>query len=132
MAFDLANYVNETMLDNGYPLKNGIAWYTDNCMEDDEVRKMTTVYMECYFNKYATEKVKAAYSNDVKLFIQTELDNLIKEVYDCTILNNLFWGVWALSLLTPDIYTKQGIFNYDFALSRVEMNNHIIKRISNQ
>ena len=61
MAMDLANYVNETMLDNSYPLKEGIAWYTDNCMEDDEVRKMTKVYMETYFNKYATDKVKANY-----------------------------------------------------------------------
>jgi len=69
MAFDLANYVNETMLDNGYPLKNGITWYTDNCMEDDELRKMTTVYMECYFNKYATEKVKVEYGNDAKVFV---------------------------------------------------------------
>jgi len=33
MAMDLANYVNETMLDNSYPFENGIAWYLDNCMD---------------------------------------------------------------------------------------------------
>jgi len=32
MAMDLANYLNESMLDNAYPLKNGIDYYTDNCM----------------------------------------------------------------------------------------------------
>ena len=32
MAMDLANYLNETMLDNAYPGKNGIAWYLENCM----------------------------------------------------------------------------------------------------
>jgi thiamine kinase-like enzyme len=28
MAMDLANYLNETMLDNAYPFRNGIHWYT--------------------------------------------------------------------------------------------------------
>jgi hypothetical protein len=32
MAMDLANYINETMLDNAYPMDNGITWYLDNCM----------------------------------------------------------------------------------------------------
>jgi len=32
MAMDLAMYTCETMLDNGYPEKNGISWYLDNCM----------------------------------------------------------------------------------------------------
>ena len=33
----------------------------------------------------------------------------------------MFWCVWALALLTPEIYAKEGIFNYDFAFARVEM-----------
>jgi len=33
----------------------------------------------------------------------------------------MFWGVWALALLTPEIYAKEGIFNYDFAIARTEM-----------
>ena len=41
MAMDLANYLNESMLDNAYPLKNGITYYTDNCMTKQEVRDMS-------------------------------------------------------------------------------------------
>ena len=29
-SFDIANYINETMLDNAYPLKNGINYYLYN------------------------------------------------------------------------------------------------------
>ena len=31
-AYDLANYINETMLDNAYPLGNGIKMYLNNMM----------------------------------------------------------------------------------------------------
>ena len=37
MAMDLANYVNETMLDNAHPADEGVAIYEDNCMESHEV-----------------------------------------------------------------------------------------------
>ena len=40
MAMDLANYINETMLDNSYPEKNGVAWYLSNCMTFEEAKKM--------------------------------------------------------------------------------------------
>ena len=52
MAMDLANYINETMLDNGYPEKNGIAWYLNNCMTKSEVKDMSETYLTCYFDKY--------------------------------------------------------------------------------
>lgn len=45
MAMDLANFINETMLDNGYPEKNGIAWYLDNCMTKPEVKEMSKIYL---------------------------------------------------------------------------------------
>ena len=35
-AFDLANYLNESALDNAYPLKNGIAFYLENYLRDEE------------------------------------------------------------------------------------------------
>jgi choline kinase len=52
MAMDLANYLNETMLDNSYPEKSGIAWYLENCMTHEELKKMATSYMSTYFNKF--------------------------------------------------------------------------------
>lgn len=58
MAMDLANYVNETMLDNSYPFENGIAWYLDNCMDSQEVNLMSKEYLKCYFNKYMKDDIK--------------------------------------------------------------------------
>lgn len=52
MAMDLANYINETMLDNSYPSKNGIAWYLENCMTHQEVQTMAEAYLTRYFDKH--------------------------------------------------------------------------------
>lgn len=126
MAMDLANYLNETMKDNAYPYENGITVYIDNCMPDHEVREMTVCYMKTYYQKHMTDKVKANYP-DCETFIKMELEQLMDEVYDCALLNDMFWGVWAISLLSPEEYAKEGIFNYDFSRCRVLMYDKILK-----
>lgn len=126
MAFDLANYVNETMKDNAYPFENGITAYLDNCMLDHEAREMTVCYMKRYYDNHMTDKVKANYA-DFDAFVAKELDQLMDEVYDCALLNDMFWGVWALSLLSPEEYAQEGIFNYDFSRCRVFMYDKIVQ-----
>jgi hypothetical protein len=51
----------------------------------------------------------------------------INEIYVCALLNNFFWGVWALSLLTekPESCAINGIFNFDAAIARAELFKHI-------
>lgn len=50
MAYDIANYMNETMLDNSYPFKNGIATYLDNVLTfDNELSKMASTYLSRYY-----------------------------------------------------------------------------------
>ena len=49
MGMDLANYINETILENAFPLDNGINWYLDNCMELPEIEKMVKEYMGTYY-----------------------------------------------------------------------------------
>ena len=63
MAMDLANYLNETMLDNAYQEKNGITWYLENCMTRPELESMSKRYMECYFNKYMKADIKSKYES---------------------------------------------------------------------
>jgi len=63
MAMDLSNYINETILENAYPLGNGINWYLDNCMELPEIEQMVKKYMECYYKKYMLPEVKAAFAS---------------------------------------------------------------------
>ena len=117
MAMDLSNYINETILENAYPLGNGINWYLDNIMDDSEIEKMVTRYMQCYYQKYMLQNVKSKYENE-KDFIEKQYANLLSQVWDCCLLNNFFWGVWALALLNPDTCTNEAIFNFDFAQMR--------------
>jgi hypothetical protein len=63
MAMDIANYINETMLDNGYTEKNGIAWYLDNCMTKPEVKEMSKVYLNRYYEKYMSDEIKNKYAD---------------------------------------------------------------------
>ena len=58
MAMDLANWVNETMLDNSHPGKNGIMYYTNNMMDNDEIEIMLKTYLNCYFDKYMKQELK--------------------------------------------------------------------------
>ena len=74
---------------------------------------------------------KASYGS-VDAFVEKEIDLLMKQVYDCALVNNFFWGVWALSLLTPDIYAKDGIFNYDCASAHVSMYQKILEEMKNE
>ncbi len=41
MAMDVANYINETMVDNNFQDHNGKTWYSENCMTDIEVEEMS-------------------------------------------------------------------------------------------
>jgi thiamine kinase-like enzyme len=51
-AMDLANYCNETMLENAYPLKNGIACYLRNFMKDNEQEFLIEKYLERYYHRH--------------------------------------------------------------------------------
>ena len=51
---DLANYFNETMLDNAYPLANGIKVYLNNFINDSEQEFLITKYLTFHYNKYYT------------------------------------------------------------------------------
>lgn len=48
-------------------------------------------------------------------------------VYNCALLNDAYWGLWALNLLTPETYAKEGIFNYDMVKCRLQMYNKVLK-----
>ena len=53
MAFDLANYFCETMLENASKTsETGIACYLDNMMTLEEVNRMAKIYLITYFTKF--------------------------------------------------------------------------------
>lgn len=121
MAMDLAVYINETMNDNSYPGKNGVEWYLDNIMDMKEQEQLISAYLMQYFYQYMPLNESQKYDNSCEVFISKHLKSFQKQVWDCALLNNFFWGVWALSLLGEGEYLKDDIFNYDFAHSRCDM-----------
>lgn len=100
MAMDLAVYVNETMINNSHPGGNGVKEYADNLMTEYETEKMIKEYMRHYFTHFMHEKQKKEYNEDVEKYIKSNYMLLRRQVLDCCLLNNFFWGVWALALLS--------------------------------
>ena len=122
MAMDLAVYINETMNHNSHPGKNGVEWYLDNIMNMEEQELLIKSYMKHYFDNYLPKHERyGVYNDDFGIFISKTFAPFHKQVWDCCLLNNFFWGVWALSLLDEEEYLNNGIFNYDFAHSRCDM-----------
>jgi len=74
--------------------------------------------MKNYFDDYMSENQKDDYDNDNNNYVASNYAILKRQVLDCCVLNNFFWGVWALALLSEDQYTNVGIFNFDFASAR--------------
>lgn len=58
MMMDVANYVNETMIDNAHPGGTGIKTYVDNIMSKDEVISMSRLYLTQYYTKHMSEQKK--------------------------------------------------------------------------
>ena len=77
-AFDLANYCNETVIDNAYPLRNGIAYYLENFIKDEEQTLLLTEYLKNYYEKfYRGDKSKESENE----YIKKEIEILRKEVH---------------------------------------------------
>ena len=54
-AMDLANYFNETMLDNAHPVSKGIKYYLKNFIRDHEQEFMLKKYLQHYYQHYLKE-----------------------------------------------------------------------------
>ncbi len=77
-AMDIANYCNETMLENAYPLKNGIKYYLQNFIKESELEFLVRQYLTRYFNLY----FEGDKSNlDLKTYLSEEVPKLIQETH---------------------------------------------------
>ena len=76
MPMDLANYLYETMIDNAHPFGFGLKLYLDNCMDQQQLREMATVYLSAYHNKYL-DQTKKDTKGTTNSFIETHLDEFI-------------------------------------------------------
>jgi thiamine kinase-like enzyme len=126
-SLDIANYINETMLDNAYPCKNGIAVYTENLATDPEQEVIMRNWLERFATTYKKDGLLEKGSDELKSYIETELPKMKEEVKGNLIVNNAYWGIWALMMLKKEDWDKEGVFNYDFADARVKMIDHVTK-----
>ena len=99
---DLANYFNETMLDNAHPVSKGIKYYLKNFIKDHEQETMLKLYLAHYYRHYYKNESEDKNDSNEKKYIETELPKFIDETRRCLLLNNYFWGVWALKMLKYD------------------------------
>ena len=59
MVTDLANYFNETMLDNSTISTNSTSLHLTNCMTEHQLREMVQTFMAHYFNSnYGRSRLK--------------------------------------------------------------------------
>lgn len=42
------------------------------------------------------------------------------------IVNNFYWGIWALTILNPDDVTNEQVFNYEYANIRIIIYKHLV------
>ena len=87
--------------------------------------------MKFYFDNYMPLSHKAAFQNQSTKYVNMLYLKLKKQVWECAVLNNFFWGVWALALLNEETCVKEGIFNYEFALCRCNFFEKFTDLLSN-
>lgn len=120
MSLDIANYINETMLDNSYPMKKGINYYLENMATEQEQELLMVTYLKRYGSKYLEKE-----GEELTRFVEEELKVLKPKVRDNLVVNNSYWGIWALMMLKEENWDKPDVFNYDFATARIAMTRHV-------
>lgn len=123
-AMDLANYINETIVDNAHPVDNGIKYYLRNMMKDEEQEFMIKRYLSHYFNNYFPGRKEG---DDEEAFIKEEYPKLLEETHRCLLLNSYFWAIWALHMIKEEKLGDPTVFNFDYAQARIAMYNHTKK-----
>ena len=76
---DIANYFNETMLDNAHPVGSGIKWYLQNFINKEEQDKLMSIYLDQYYSRYSDLKGKV----EKNVFIEESMPKLRQEVNLC-------------------------------------------------
>ena len=107
--YDIGNYLNELTCDNAYPKGSGVRYYLENWPTDEEIESITREY-------FMLTKPEGHWSMD-----NEECRSAVKQVKQCMILNNYYWGVWAVMMLSEADETDPNVFNWDFLEGRCDL-----------
>ena len=114
--YDIANYLSEFVCDNAYPLGTGVAYAKSNWPTEDEIVSLTRQYYLLTKGDGATWSLEDA-----------ECRQKVLEVKQCMVLNNYYWGVWAIMMLSDADETDNNVFNWDFAFGRCESHEMCVR-----
>jgi len=105
--YDLANIFNEMIIDNNFAYYPFIRGYYENCLSIEEVKAMMRQYLLLkyeYLN--ITTETKESY-------LEAHMDFHLRNFFRCALLNNLYWGVWAV-LLIKEKNINDDVFNFGY------------------
>ena len=74
MAMDVAVLINETMNHNSYPFKNGVEWYLENLMSDQEQNTVIREYLTHYYVNYMPKDQISAFGGTLETFLEANFE----------------------------------------------------------
>ena len=114
--YDVANYLNEFVCENAYPCEPGVTYYMDNWPSNGDIEACTREYWLC------GQAPGAVWSLD-----NAECHEAFQQTKALMVLNNYYWAVWAVMMLSEEDETNSGAFNWAFFLGRCEMHNKCLE-----
>ena len=124
-TYDLANYINEFACDNAHPGYPYIGYYPDNFPSDSEMQFLVREYLKV---RLETESPNQSDSSALEELWSVEKDKIMENLKKSIILNNFYWGVWAIMMLKEEEETEWDVFNWEFTRMRIDLLNIQRKR----
>ncbi len=115
--YDIANYLNEWCCDNAYPKGSGIDYQLCNWPTEQEIVNTTRLY-------WLMDQGESA----VWDLATQECAQAVDSVKRCMILNNFYWAVWAIVMLSEADETNPKAFQWDFFEGRCQMQQLCIEK----
>jgi len=109
----MACYLNEMVCDNAYPLGVGVAHYMRNFPSDGEIEQMAKMYshLDCIREN---RQLEWSMSN-------SECSDAVLNTKKCMILNNYYWAVWSIMMLTESDETDIQTYHWEIGSGRCDI-----------
>lgn len=108
--YDVANYLNEFVCENAYPCEPGVTYYPSNWATIAEIETLTMEYWLC------GQDIGAVWSLE-----NPECHAAVEQCKALMVLNNYYWAVWAVMMLSEADETDPKAFNWAFFLGRCDL-----------
>lgn len=108
--YDVANYLNEFVCDNAHPCEPGVTYYPSNWPTEGEIVALTREYWLCEQGSDAQWSLA-----------NPECSSAVQQVKALMVLNNYYWAVWAVMMLSEADETDPKVFNWAFFLGRCDL-----------